>query len=190
VTSGDGSRALFGTRNGKLYAFNVSNSSQLSEVNNFGGNPLRSLAFSPGERYLATGHLDGSVRVLSGDGRTTIARLYGPGARVAAVEFSPNGKFLVAASHDGNVYMWNTQNLRNPPLVFTENNGFVLSICFNRNSSFFYTGSVGYPRMVGRPTEPDQMATDFCTLIGRNLTREEWIQYFGEEIPYEETCPR
>jgi len=190
VTSSDGSRALFGTRNGKLYGFNVSNSSQLSEVNNFGGNPLRALAFSPGDRYLATGHLDGSVRILSGDGRTVFAELYGPGARVAAVEFSPNGNFLVAASHDGNVYMWNIQNLRNPPLVFTENNGFVVSICFNRNSSYFYSGSVAYPRMVGRPIEPEQMARDFCSLTGRNLTQEEWIQYFGDKIPFEETCPR
>ncbi|TFH27460.1 MAG: hypothetical protein E4H10_03750, partial [Bacteroidia bacterium] len=190
VTSDDGSKAMFGTRNGKLYSFNVSNSSQLSEVNNFGGNPLRALAFSPEERYLATGHLDGSVRILSGDGRTIFARLYGPGARVSALEFSPNGKFLVAASHDGNVYMWNMQNVDNPPLVFTENNGFVLSLCFNRNSSFFYTGSVAYPRMVGRPTEPEQMARDFCSLFGRNLTMEEWNQYFGEDIPYEETCPR
>jgi len=190
VTSGDGSRAMFGTRNGKLYVINISNSSRLSEVNNFGGNPLRALAFSPGDRYLATGHLDGSVRILSGDGRTTFARLYGPGARVSALEFSPNGKFLVAASHDGNVYMWNIQNLDNPPLVFTENNGFVLSICFSRNSNYFYSGSVAYPRMVGRPTEPDQMAGDFCSLLTRNLSQEEWVQYFGEEIPYEETCPR
>jgi len=190
VTSSDGSKAMFGTRNGKLYSVNVSNSSQLSEVNNFGSNPLRALAFSPGERYLATGHLDGSVRILSGDGRTIFRRLYGPGARVSALEFSPNGKFLVAASHDGNVYMWNIQNVDNPPLIFTENNGFVLSLCFSRNSSFFYSGSVSYPRMVGRPTEPENMARDFCSLLGRNLSREEWNQYFGEEIPYEETCPR
>jgi len=190
VTSGDGSRAMFGTRNGKLYAVDVNNSSQMSEVNNFGGNPLRALAFSPGERYLATGHLDGSVRILSGDGRTIFARLYGPGARVSALEFSPNGKFLVAASHDGNVYMWNIQYLENPPLVFTENNGFVLSMCFSRNSSFFYSGSVAYPRMVGRPTEPEYLARDFCSLLSRNLSQEEWNQYFGEEIPYEETCPR
>ncbi len=190
ATSGDGSRAMFGTRNGKLYVINIGSSSQLTEVNNFGGNPLRALAFSPGERYLATGHLDGSVRVLSGDGRTIFARLYGPGARVSALEFSPNGKFLVAASHDGNVYMWNMQNIESPPLIFTENNGFVLSICFNRNSNFFYTGSVAYPRMVGRPTEAALMASDFCSLLGRNLTQEEWVQYFGESIPYEETCPR
>ena len=181
---------MFGTRNGKLYRVNVGTVSQLSEVNNFGGNPLRALAFSPGERYLATGHLDGSVRIMTGDGRTELVRLYGPGARVSALEFSPNGKFLVAASHDGNVYLWNIQNINNPPLVFTENNGFVLSLCFSQNSSFFYSGSVSYPRMVGRPTEPDQMARDFCSLLGRNLSQEEWNQYFGQDIPYEETCPR
>ncbi len=190
TTSADGSKAMFGTRNGKLYRVNVGTVSQLSEVNNFGGNPLRALAFSPGERYLATGHLDGSVRIMTGDGRTELARLYGPGARVSALEFSPNGKFLVAASHDGNVYLWNIQNINNPPLVFTENNGFVLSLCFSQNSSFFYSGSVSYPRMVGRPTEPDQMARDFCSLLGRNLSQEEWNQYFGQDIPYEETCPR
>jgi len=189
ATSVDGSKAMFGTRNGKLYQVNVGPASQLSEVNNFGGNPLRALAFSPGERYLATGHLDGSVRILTGNGRTELVRLYGPGARVSALEFSPNGKFLVAASHDGNVYMWNIENINKPPLVFTENNGFVLSLCFSQNSSFFYSGSVSYPRMVGRPTEPDQMAGDFCSLLERNLSMDEWIQYFGEDIPYEETCP-
>lgn len=190
ATSGDGSRAMFGTRNGKLYSVNISTTSQLAEVNNFGGNPLRALAFSPGERYLATGHLDGSVRIMSGDGRIEYASLYGPGARVSALEFSPNGKFLVAASHDGNVYMWNIQDINNPPLVFTENNGFVLSICFNRNSSYFYSGSVAYPRVVGRPTEPESMARDFCSLLARNLSEEEWTQYFGQDIPYEETCPK
>jgi WD40 repeat protein len=189
TTSADGSKAMFGTRNGKLYLVNVGTASQLSEVNNFGGNPLRALALSPGERYLATGHLDGSVRIMTGDGRTELVRLYGPGARVSALEFSPNGRFLVAASHDGNVYLWNIQNINTPPLVFTENNGFVLSLCFSQNSSFFYSGSVSYPRMVGRPTEPDQMARDFCSLLGRNLSREEWNQYFGQDIPYEETCP-
>ncbi len=190
VTSHDGSMAAVGTASGRLYSLNVSDPSSLEEVNSFGSNPIRALAFSPGKRYLAAGMLDGSVKVLFGDGKRTIANLFGPGARVSALEFSPDGKLLVAASNDGNVYMWSALKWGDPPLVFTENNGFILSLCFNRNGSYFYSGSVAYPRMVGRPTDPDRMAEDFCSLLGRNLTREEWNLYFGVDIPYEESCPR
>ncbi|MCD4710452.1 MAG: hypothetical protein K8R52_06360 [Bacteroidales bacterium] len=190
VTSHDGSMAAVGTASGRLYSFNVSDPSSLEEVNSFGSNPIRALAFSPGQRYLAAGMLDGSVKVLSGDGKRAITNLFGPGARVSALEFSPDGRLLVAASNDGNVYMWSALKWDDPPLVFTENNGFILSLCFSRNGSYFYSGSVSYPRMVGRPTDPDQMAEDFCSLLGRNLTREEWNQYFGEDISFEESCPR
>jgi hypothetical protein len=74
-------------------------------------------------------------------------------------------------------------------MVFSENNGFVLAVCFNKNSSYFYSGSVDYPRLIGRPSEPAEMAEDFCSLIGRNLTEAEWETYFGTDLPYEKTCP-
>ena len=186
----DGSRAAVGTSSGRIYLLNVNDPESLNEVNSFGGNQARALHFSPDQRYLAAGMRDGSVKVLSGDGSRILANLFGPGARISAIEFSPNGKYLAAASNDGNVYLWNALNWEDPPVVFTENNGFVLSLCFSRNSSNFYSGSVDFPRMVGRPTDPDQMASNFCSLLTRNLTREEWNQYFGEDIPYEETCPR
>ena len=190
ATSHDGLLAAIATSSGRLYSLNVSDPSSIKELNSFGSNPIRALAFSPGKRYLAAGMLDGSVKVLSGDGKRIIANLFGPGARVSALEFSPDGRLLVAASHDGNVYMWSALKWSDPPLVFTENNGFILSLCFNRKGSYFYSGSVAYPRMVGRPTDPDQMAEDFCSLLDRNLTREEWNLYFGVDIPYEESCPR
>ena len=190
ATSGSGTRAAVGTSNGRIYIMNTNDPSSLQEVNSFGGNQVRALDFSPDQRYLAAGMRDGSVKVLSGNGRSTIANLFGPGARVSAIEFSPDGKFLAAVSNDGNVYLWNALRWDDPPLVFTENNGFVLSLCFSRNSKFFYSGSVDYPRMVGRPTDPDQMASDFCSILSRNLTQEEWNQYYGEDLPYQETCPR
>jgi Novel STAND NTPase 1/WD domain, G-beta repeat len=190
TSSEDGSKLAIGTRNGKLYTLDVNTPSSLAEIRGFGSNSVRAMAFAPGQRYLAAGLLDGSLRVLSGDGKTVIASLFGPGARVRDIKFSPDGRFLVAASNDGNVYMWNTGSWGNPPTVFTENNGFVLSLCFSGNSSFFYSGSIDYPRMVGRPTNPEQMAKDFCSLLSRNLSPGEWDQYFGKDIPYEETCPR
>jgi len=190
ASSDNGSRAAIGTSSGRLYTVNVNDPASLQEVNNFGGSRVRALGYSPGQRYLAAGMLDGSVKVLSGDGRRIIANLFGPGARISAIKFSPDGRFLVAASNDGNVYLWNALKWDDPAVVFTENGGFVLSLCFSRNSNYFYSGSVSFPRVVGRPLDSDRMASDFCSLLTRNLTREEWNQYYGEDIPYQETCPR
>ncbi|RLD93309.1 MAG: hypothetical protein DRJ29_09235 [Bacteroidetes bacterium] len=190
ATSRNGSRAAIGTGSGRIYTMNVNDPASVQEVNNFGGNQVRALDYSPNQNYLAAGMLDGSVKVLSGDGRRIIANLFGPGARLTEIEFSPDGRFLVAASNDGNVYMWNAMKWGDSPVEFTENNGFVLSLCFNGNGSYFYSGSVDYPRVVGRPTDPDRMAADFCSLLTRNLSQEEWNQYYGEDIPYQETCPR
>jgi WD40 repeat protein len=190
ATSENGSKAFVGTASGRLYSVNVNDPSNFTEVNMFVSNQVRALAFSPGQRYLAAGLLDGSVKVLSGDGKRTITDLFAPAARVSALEFSPDGSLLVAASNDGNVYLWNTLNWGDPPLVFTENRGYVLSLCFSGDGKFFYSGSVDYPRMVGRPVDLDQMAGDFCSLLSRNLTIEEWNQYFGIDIPYEKTCPK
>lgn len=190
ATSDNGSAAAIGTSNGRIYIMDPSDPGSLQEVNSFGGNQARALDFSPDQRYLAAGMRDGSVKVFSANGRSLIANLFGPGARVSDVEFSPDGKFLAAASNDGNVYLWNTRNWNQEPIVFNENRGFVLSLCWNRNSKYFYSGSVDYPRMVGRPTDLDEMASGFCSLLTRNLTREEWNQYYGEDLPYRESCPK
>ena len=189
AASADGHRAAIGTRDGKVFEVDVDDPASLREIGDFGRNHIKSLAYSPSGRYLVAGLLDGTISVLSGDSRRSAATLRGPGARVTDIAYSPDGRFLAAASHDGNVYLWNTSNWGNPPMVFSENNGFVLAVCFSKNSNYFYSGSVDFPRFIGRPSEPAEMAKDFCALIGRNLTETEWDEYFGADIPYEKTCP-
>ncbi|MCK4750745.1 MAG: hypothetical protein KAT15_26990 [Bacteroidales bacterium] len=189
ASSADGTKVTFGTRDGKLFEMNVNDPGSVRELADYGRNHVRAVTYSPGGQYLVVGLLDGSLRVLAGEGRSSIATLRGPGARVSDLDYSPDGRYLVAGSHDGNVYLWHSADWNNPPIVFTENNGFVLSVCFSRNSGYFYSGSVNYPRLIGRPSGSAGMAADFCTLVGRNLTQAEWEQYIGGDIPYEETCP-
>lgn len=189
AATSDGRTIAYGTRDGKLFEMDVNSPGQARQVADFGSNHIRSLAYSPGGQILVAGLLNGSLRVLSGNGRQVVATLSGPGSRVADLAYSPDGRYLAAASHDGHVYLWSTSDWSASPIVFSENNGFVLAVCFSGNSRYFYSGSVDYPRLVGRPSEAAVMVGDFCSLLGRNLTRAEWNQYFGDEIPYEETCP-
>jgi len=189
AASSNGRRVAFGTRDGKLYELEVNAPDQLRMISDFGSNHVRSLVYSPDGQRIIAGLLDGTLRVLSGSGRRVESTLRGPGSRVTDLAYSPDSRFVAASSNDGNVYLWNATDWGARPMVFSENNGFVLTVCFNGNSSYFYSGSVDYPRLVGRPTEASQMARDFCSLLGRNLTVDEWDQYFDGEIPYEETCP-
>lgn len=189
AASQDGRKVTYGTRDGKLFEFDVNAPDGAKQIADFGRNHARAISYSPNGRNLVAGLLDGSIRILAGEARQAVATLRGPGARVTDLAFSSDGRFLAAASHDGNVYLWNTSDWDNPPIVFIENNGFVLSVCFSGNGKYFYSGSVDYPRFIGRPAESAQMVQDFCSLLGRNLTQDEWNQFFGEELPYEKTCP-
>lgn len=183
----DGRKVAYGTRDGKLMELNVASPGDAKTLSEFGRNHVRAIAYSPGGKTMVVGLVDGSLRVISA-GRI-VKSLSGPGARVTDISYSPDGRFMVAGSHDGKVYLWNTSDWNNPPIVFDENNGFVLAVCFSSDGKHFYSGSVDYPRFIGRPTESSLMAGQFCSLLSRNLTREEWVRFFGSEVPYEKTCP-
>jgi WD40 repeat protein/energy-coupling factor transporter ATP-binding protein EcfA2 len=187
--SADGKKIAYGTRDGSLFELDMNSTGGARKLTSFDRNSVRAIAYSPGGQNMVLGMLDGSLRVLAGQNRQVVASLRGPGARVSDLAYSSDGRFLVAASHDGNVYLWNTTDWNNPPLVFSENNGFVLTVCFSGNGKTFYSGSVDYPRFLGRPTESAQMVENFCSLLGRNLTQAEWDQYIGNNVPYEKTCP-
>jgi len=36
---------------------------------------------------------------------------------------------------------------------------------------------------------PEDLITDACSRLNRNLTRAEWQQYIGDALPYQAVCP-
>jgi WD40 repeat protein len=102
---------------------------------------------------------------------------------------SPNGGYLVTIDADDSARVWEFEGGREiKRLPFVR---YLTAIAISPDSRFFATcGDDGWNTRLVEVTEiwsADPVAKA-CSQVSRNLTREEWRQYMGNE-PYRDTCP-
>ena len=105
--------------------------------------PSTSLAWSPDSTVLASGHVDGMVRLWEIATGREIARLKHHIDVVSALAFSPSGDSLISAGYDGSAVAWRAR--------------------------------------------PADLIAEACARLTRNLTRDEWQLYLGDE-EHRPTC--
>lgn len=76
--------------------------------------PVRELAVSPGDRYVAMGNLDGSTTLWDLEAGQAVAVLRGHHEIVATLAFSPDGRWLASGSWDGSARIWGLDDLHTP----------------------------------------------------------------------------
>ena len=80
-------------------------------------------------------------------------------------------------------------DLTEPPITFTDNEGFVLVMQFSPDGQLIVSGAYeGSQNLVSRPTHVDYLVRDICNIVSRNMTQDEWNTYVGKDIPLEKTC--
>ena len=110
-------------------------------------------------------------------------------AGVNDIEFSPNGELMASAGADKRLLMWVLGNPGDLPITMQNNAGFVWDIAFTKSSDYLIAACSESEVRVW-PTNPSLLAEKICPQLKRNMTKDEWVKYVGEEddIPYESTC--
>jgi len=193
--SADGGWLAGASPSGKLILVNLKDYSY-QEIVNEAPNRLLSVAFHPsnpsilaygteviGENMIVT---KGMVKVLN-IGTKKVKELSGHKAGVIDVQFSPDGQLLASAGLDRRLQMWVVDKEEDLPVVMDNNNGNVWRVAFAKGSNYL-VASCNNGEIRVYPTDPRMLAEKVCPNLKRNMTKEEWRIYVGDDIDYESTC--
>ncbi|GCD92168.1 BTAD domain-containing putative transcriptional regulator [Nocardioides sp. LS1] len=146
-------------------------------------------AYSPDGRYAAATGFDGEVEVIDLHTHQPVRpplRVHESG--VFWGTFSPDGSQLVTAGGNGSVVLWDSAT-GTPVSEITAPNNFLVSAGFRPDGhSLLVAPWSGDPAVYLWDPSPEHAIAFACRAVGRDLTTEEWQQYFGDE-PYRSTCP-
>jgi WD40 repeat protein/DNA-binding SARP family transcriptional activator len=146
------------------------------------------LARSPDGQHAAIGGTNGEVEVLDlVSGEALGPPVVGHSATVWTMTYSPDGSRIVTTAADGSASLWDgaTGDLLGTVLLPERvtasaefaRDGHTVVIATDYGSAYLWDPSVSHARMFA------------CRLAGRDFTRVEWGEAFGNR-PYQQTCPQ
>jgi WD40 repeat protein len=146
-------------------------------------------AVMPDGQHVVTADQNGNLKFVANNG-TIVRILSGHTAQVDQIKFSKSGQFMITAGKDNTVRIWSLNQLNLRPIVISESAS-ISNLTFSTDDSqIMYTllTTRGKPTDKAIPINMENMVAELCKVLTRNLTKEEWSVYVGNDLPYEQTC--
>ena len=182
----NGKYLVTGNENGKVDLWELRSGRLVRNLYHKPGSVIHALAVNPENNSIAIGDNQGHIQILklTEDMRSTdVVSIPGHDNKIVSdILFNASENQLISASTDGSIRMWNLNDPDNFPIVIQEPNRWVLSITLDSNNQLF----AGCKERTFRkyPMQSQLLAYDLKNVIQRDLTREEWRRYVGEDIEY------
>lgn len=180
--------------NGSLFTWDVKNNFAVREIKNL-ARALTSVSFTKEKGQLIIGDYSGQVKILNNG--VIVRTLSGHISPVEQIKFNHKGNFMATASKDKTVRLWNLSQLNEQPIVLSDHHDWVWSIAFSPDDEQLLAGLQSTAETLkgieetihAWPTKIETMSNILCKEISRNMSKEEWDLYVGDDLTYASTCP-
>jgi WD40 repeat protein len=156
------------------------------------GRNIKVVKFNPDKNILALGDASGNVELWDITLKKKISEVKAHNGQINDISFNAKLDQMATAGDDKILKLYNIKDpddLTEPPVTLTDNDGIILAIEFSPDSRAIIAGSSGGEQnLVSRPSHVDYLATEICNYVSRNLSQDEWNTYVGKDIVYERTC--
>lgn len=180
-------KVAVGTRSGKLLLINLLRKDPPIELRHEPGNQILSVIFQ-NNNILISGDQKGIVRIWDIAQNEQVFRRKLHQARINEIQIDPSKRYIATSSTDGSVYVLDLENLNQPAIEVANLMGFVYSVAFINRGNNLIIGSNTTSSLVGHPVRMSDLAKFVCPSVSRNMSKLEWINYIGRDIPFEQTC--
>jgi len=169
---------------GKIRILDPDNPQELTHELDVGKTRVSCLAFSPDGHYLVGGTQDGDLLVWkSVNWQGEPHRLIGHISAITGLEFQASGELLASSSLDRSVRVW---SLDENASISIPQDDWVWGVTFSPDGRLL--ASAGADRTVRLwYADVGDLADEVEKHVKRNLTEAEWLDFVGEDVPYEIT---
>jgi hypothetical protein len=181
---------FLGGNDGKVYKIDLKTSDGVVEFLDPHKGEITAISTNKARTYVAFGTRDGYCGLVHVNDPNCLESVSGhtPGSGISQVSFHPKKPLLATACLDRKVRLYETTDLNMPPMVFTENSDWVLDIAFTSNGHTLTSG--GKDKSIRKfPIDQNEIIKYLEQHLKRNLSKEEWSIYIGNDIAYSKTVP-
>jgi len=193
--SPDGSKLIGAGENGSLFIWDVRNNYSVTEIKQMGEH-LTTVTYAPEGRRIILGDNTGIVKIYDTQSNMMVRVLSGHSSAIEQIRFNHAGTFMATASKDKTVRLWNMNRLKEQPIVFSDHRDWVWGVAFTPDDEQLLASVHSSTETIkgvehtirAWPTKIPTMADILCGKVSRNINKEEWEIFVGDDLPYEVTC--